>query len=183
MTPTVVLPRGTPAAPHAKWWLRIVVVGIAVVTLGLAAAGVAWLMRHPASSSSTSASTPAQYASIAVLPFKNTSARPADSEHMSEGLSQAVINRLTQMSNLRVPPWMTARRFNDSTIPVEKLAAELRVDALLVGTFQEEGQRIRGTVSIVDGKSGFQIWADEFDEPLSDIFRSKIASRWRRQPG
>ena len=168
LTPTIELPRGTSQSLRGEVRKgRFALIGAAAVVLGLTVIGVVWFQKRPATSSSAAVT----YSSLAVLPFKNTSAKPADSEHLSEGLSQAVINRLTQVSNLRVPPWMTVGRFKDSAAPVEKLAADLRVDALLVGTFQEEGQRIRGTVSIVDGKSGFQIWADEFDEPLADIFK------------
>ena len=152
---------GLPRAPGRK--RRIAIVATIVGLLAIMAVGIAWLLMRP---------TPAHptYRSLAVLPFKNTSEKPAESSYLAEGLSQTLINKLTQMSTLHVPPWNTVGRFTDQSIPVKKLATELRVDALLFGTIRADGQRIHGTVSIVDGKSGFQVWAEDFDEPLADLF-------------
>ena len=143
---------------------RIAGVVAAVVTLGLTGMGISWLLVRPSLSPSP------RYSSLAVLPFKNTSEKPTESNYLSEGLSQTLITKLTQMTSLRVPPWMTVGRFRDPSVPVEKLATDLKVDAILVGAYQSDGKRIRGTVSIVDGRSGYQVWAEEFDEPLADLF-------------
>ena len=143
---------------------RLAMVAAAVVILGLTAGGIAWLMNRSGSSTSP------KYSSLAVLPFRNTSEKPAESAYLSDGLSETLITKLTQMTSLRVPPWMTASRFRDPSVPIERLATDLKVDAILVGTYQSDGKRIRGTVSIVDGKGGYQVWAEQFDEPLADLF-------------
>ena len=172
MTPTIELD-GAVTGGLRSWTRarRLAAIGAAVVVLGLAGVGIARLLRRQPSPAATA------YSSLAVLPFKNDSPRAEESNYLAEGLSQTLITKLTQLTTLRVPPWMTVRRFRDPSIPVEKLATDLKVDAILLGAYQSDGQRIRGTVSIVDGKSGFQVWADEFDEPLADLFtvQNKIA--------
>ena len=162
-TPTITLDHETIGGLR-RWTRnrRVAIIGSTVLIIGLAAASTAWFVRR--------SSATVTYASIAVLPFKNGSEKPAESDYLCEGLSQALINKLTQTTDLRVPPWMTVRRFSDPSVPAEKLAAQLRVDALLVGTIDSDGKRIHGSVSLVDGKSGFQIWADEFDEPMAGLF-------------
>ena len=139
-----------------------------LVSVGLIVGIITWVphLRRQ----ETPAAPTANYQSVAVLPLRNMSANPAASEHLTEGLSQALITKLTQMSGLRVTPWMTSRRFHDSEEPVDKLVQEFHVDALLVGSFQQQGDRISGTVSLIDGKTGFQVWAEDFDEPRSDLF-------------
>ena len=47
-----------------------------------------------------------------------------------------------------------------------------------MGTFELVDDRIVTTLSLVDGKTGFQSWADEFEEPFEDIFRVQRRSQW-----
>src|SRR3990172_12875110 len=106
---------------------------------------------------------------IAVLPLTNVSADPLESDYLAQGITRAVITKLTQ-AGLRVTPWETAQRYADRRDPAESIARELNADAVLVGTFELAGDRIRATLSLVDAESGFQSWADEFEEPYEDIF-------------
>ena len=129
LAPTMTLEPATPgrlgSSPRTR---RVAIVAGTTVILGLLAGGISWRMLRSASS------PPPKYASLAVLPFQNTSDTPTESAYLSEGLGQALINKLTQMSSLHVPPWNTVGRFRDPAVPVDKLAKELHVDALLFGT-------------------------------------------------
>ena len=142
-------------------WLGAVV---AVVLAGLAGLTVWWL------ASSRGPAGRRELSSVAVLPLRNLSADPLDSDYLAEGISRAVTTKLTQ-AGLRVTPWDTARRYGESPERAEVIARELNVDAALVGTFELAGSRILTTLSLVDAESGLQFWADEFEEPNEDVFQ------------
>ena len=134
---------------------------LAAAALAALIAVVAWLI---------ASMVPREPLSVAVLPLRNLSQDPMESDYLAEGISQAVITKLTQ-AGLRVTPWETARRYGHASEPAEDIARELNVDTVLVGTFQLSGDRILTTLSLVEGKSGLQSWADEFEQPYQDIFR------------
>jgi serine/threonine protein kinase/TolB-like protein len=106
--------------------------------------------------------------SVAVMPLVNISDDP-ESDYLANGIAQAVTTRLHRVG-LHVIPWETARRFGDLNNPME-VARTLTVDSVLSGSFQINGDRLRVTVSLVEGATGFISWTDEFEEPLDDIFQ------------
>jgi serine/threonine-protein kinase len=106
--------------------------------------------------------------SVAVLPLRNISDDPKESDYLAEGIGQAVATKLTQ-AGLRVAPWESARRV-DSDLPLKQVANELGVAAVLVGTFELADERIRTSLSLVNAASNFVDWAQDFDEPFEDIF-------------
>jgi TolB-like protein len=101
--------------------------------------------------------------------LRNVSAEPEESDYVADGITQAVITKLTQ-AGLQVTPWETAQRFRARSESPEAIASELGADAVLVGTFQLIDERILATLSLVDARTGFQFWADEFEEPFEDLF-------------
>ena len=125
---------------------------------------------------SASPSPPARDLSVAVLPLRNTSADPRESEYLAEGLSQAVSRKLAQ-AGVRVSPWDTARRYKGTDKPADRVARELNVDAVLAGDFQLMDEKILLTLSMMGGESGLVFWEDELEGPFEDLFRleSQIA--------
>ena len=112
--------------------------------------------------------------SVAVLPLRNVSEDPLESDYLAEGIAEAVITRLAQVG-LHVTPWETARRYANRDVPMDDIARELNVDAVLSGKFQLVGDRIVTTLTLVETDSGFVTWADEFEEPYADLFRMLAA--------
>lgn len=108
--------------------------------------------------------------SIAVLPFRSVSDDQGDNSYLADGISEALITKLTRLPNLRVIPWVTADRYRESAKPLRVVAEEMRVDALIIGNVRRSGDRVAVTVSLIDPQSGLQYWADEFEEPSADIF-------------
>jgi TolB-like protein len=155
-------------AERLAGWLRARRVLIAFVVVAVAGAAI-WLR--------TSGSVSQRFSSVAVLPFHNVSSDVEATNYLADGITESLIAKLTQVSDLRVTPWITSARFAESTQSLEEIAGELNVDALIVGTFRSLGDQIQGTVSLVDAKTGFQYWADEFEEPVADLFevQRKIA--------
>ena len=148
-----------------------VVVGLALLAV-LTLAVFAWW-----GSEDRTGFSPSTFEAIAVLPLTNLSEFPEETRYVAEGITQAVITRLSQ-AGLQVTPFLTARRYWDSELPLGEIAEQLNVDSLLTGTFQLEDESIRATLSLVDGKSGMQLWGDEIDGSFTDIFsiQSRIAS-------
>src|SRR5262249_5484072 len=119
----------------------------------------------------TPGATPeAPYASVAVLPLKNMSEHPEESDYLADGISRALITKFSQVLKLRVVPWTTAARFADPSGTPQEIARELNVDALVTGTMTRVGDRIECTVSLIEAKGGMQVWADDIEEQATDLF-------------
>ncbi len=168
MTPAVARPGTAPAAARRVGWRRRLWLGsvVALGVLGVVVALSGWRGWRPF----TGGTAGPRFGSVAVLPLQNLSAEKAESDYLVAGLSQALITRLTQGLDLRVTPWMTTMRYADVKRPLTEVAKELGVEALVVGTISRAGDRLHASVALVDGGTGFQIWAEEFDERFSDLF-------------
>lgn len=107
--------------------------------------------------------------SIAVLPFKPLGADSND-DLLGLGMADAVILKLSKMERLTVLPTSTVLKF--ARRDADQLAAgkELGVDAVLTGTVQRSGDRVRVTVQLVGLGSGRTLWSDKFDDRLTNIF-------------
>ena len=115
-------------------------------------------------------SPPEDPPSVAVLPFENVSDDPLESDYLAQGITRAVITKLSQ-AGIQVSPWETVRRYEGRVPLATELASELNVTSVLMGTFELIDERIVTTLSLVDGTTGLQSWADELEEPFEDIFR------------
>ena len=60
---------------------------------------------------------------LAVLPLQNLSIDTAETDYLSEGISRALITKLTQIASFQVTPWVTSRRYSDVARPIEEIAA------------------------------------------------------------
>jgi len=107
--------------------------------------------------------------SVAVLPFKDL-ARAPDSAHIGIGLADATITELALVRALVVRPTAAILRYQDQPAEPQQAARELQVDAVVDGSFQRAGERLRVTVQLVsaDGRS---LWASKVDVSLADMFR------------
>ena len=107
--------------------------------------------------------------SIAVLPFRNLTRDP-DNEYFSDGLTEELINLLSNMSDLRVAARSSSFRFREKALDVREIGRELAVSSILEGSVQRSGNRVRITGQLVDVADGFQLWSGKYDRELSDLF-------------
>jgi TolB-like protein/Flp pilus assembly protein TadD len=107
--------------------------------------------------------------SVAVLPFKDL-ARGGDSAHIGIGLADATITELALVRALVVRPTAAILRYQDQPAGPEQAAHELGVDAVVDGSFQRAGERLRVTVQLVS-REGRSLWASRVDASLADVFR------------
>jgi adenylate cyclase len=107
--------------------------------------------------------------SIAVLPFTNISADP-EQEYFCEGLSEELINALTQIKDLRVVARTSAFSFKEKEIDVREIGRKLNVDAVLEGSVRKADKRLRITAQLVNVEDGYHLWSERFDREMADIF-------------
>jgi TolB-like protein/Flp pilus assembly protein TadD len=107
--------------------------------------------------------------SIAVLPFTNLSGDPKQ-EFLSDGLSDTLIQQLSQVPELKVVARSSSFRFKGQNADLVRVGRELHVGAILEGSVQRSGKRIRVGASLVDARNGSNFWSKTFDRQADDIF-------------
>jgi eukaryotic-like serine/threonine-protein kinase len=119
--------------------------------------------------SSSSAIRTGRRRSIAVLPFRNIGA-DADMEYFSDGVTEDIINALTQVNGLDVAARTSSFAFKGKSAPVAEIGQTLRVTTVLEGSVRRSGNRLRITAQLVDVTDGYQLWSERYDRELDDVF-------------
>jgi DNA-binding winged helix-turn-helix (wHTH) protein/TolB-like protein/Tfp pilus assembly protein PilF len=107
--------------------------------------------------------------SIAVLPFKTIGAGD-DNEYLGLGMSDALITKLGNIRQIIVRPTSAVRRYTDPLQDPLAAGREQGVDAVLDGSVQRAGDRIRVTVQLIRVQDKLILWSGQFDERFTDIF-------------
>ena len=111
----------------------------------------------------------APHNSIAVLPFVNMSG-DATQEYFSDGISEELLHRLAQVSELQVAARTSAFHFKNKDIALADIAAQLGVRSVLEGSVRKSGTTIRITAQLINASDGFHIWSKTYDREFGDIF-------------
>ena len=118
---------------------------------------------------------PGVYASVAVVPFELIGTERPD-QGFSRGLEESLAAQLAKLDRVYVTSPGTVHRYHDLGVPVALMSRLLRLDAVLEGTVQKAGDRIRITARMADVRSGKLIWAESLElEP--DSAQVEAASR------
>jgi DNA-binding winged helix-turn-helix (wHTH) protein/tetratricopeptide (TPR) repeat protein len=112
---------------------------------------------------------------LAVLPFRVLGAR-GDDEYLGVGMADALITRLSRTGRVVVRPTRAVLRFADLAVDPREVGRELKVDAVLDGTVQRQGDRLRVTVQLVPLSASFTPWAERFDAAFTDVFAVQDAA-------
>jgi eukaryotic-like serine/threonine-protein kinase len=107
--------------------------------------------------------------SIAVLPFANLSS-DGENEYFSDGLTEELINALSQLEDLRVVSRTSVFEFKGKALNIRTVGGRLGVSTVLEGSVRKSGDRVRITVQLVKVSDGCQLWATRFDRKMTDIF-------------
>jgi serine/threonine-protein kinase len=105
---------------------------------------------------------------IAVLPFASTGADP-NTEYLSDGLSEQLINSLSQLPQLRVIARTTAFTYKGKPIDLAKVGKELRVRSVLTGKVVERGDSLIVQVDLVSTEDGSELWGQQFNRKSSEL--------------
>jgi serine/threonine protein kinase/tetratricopeptide (TPR) repeat protein len=106
-------------------------------------------------------------ASIAVMPFVNAGKDP-DSEYLSDGISESIINDLSRISGLRVIPRSTVFRYKGQETDVLKVAEALDVQAVVTGHVLRRGDVLSVQAELVDARSNAQLWGARYERKVAD---------------
>jgi eukaryotic-like serine/threonine-protein kinase len=141
---------------------------ISVVVLAMAAA-VTWFTIERRSSSEVPA-----IRSLAVIPLASLSNDPAQ-QYLADGVTDALITDLAQISALKVVSRTTAMRYKGTDKPLPQVSRELNVDGIVEGTVQRAGDRVRITAQLIYGPADQHIWARDFERDVKDILELQSA--------
>ena len=106
--------------------------------------------------------------SLAVLPLTNLSGDPAQ-EYFADGMTEAVIGRLSGIHGLRVISRTSVMRFKDTQLSVPEIAKTLGVDAIVEGSVIREGSRIRVHGQLIRAATDEHLWSEAYDREMSDV--------------
>ena len=122
--------------------------------------------------------------SIAVLPLANATNDPHN-EYLTDGITEGIINRLSQLPKLKVMARSTVFRYRNRDADALAIGRELRVRAVLTGVVKQLGERVQITVELVDSTDGSQLWGETYSRALADLMKlpdemsSEIAEKLR----
>jgi TolB-like protein/Flp pilus assembly protein TadD len=107
--------------------------------------------------------------SIAVLPFVNQSSDP-NAEYLSDGITENIINSLSQLPNLGVIARNSAFRYKGKDIDAPTVGHELNVRSVLTGRVLQRGDSLSVSVELVDATNNHQLWGQQYNRKLADVF-------------
>jgi len=106
--------------------------------------------------------------SVAVLPFSNDSS-DSNAEYLSDGITESLINNLSQLPNLRVMARSTVFRYKAKDADPQKIGNDLRVQAVLSGRLLQQGNVLIIQAELMDVKTGVQLWGGQFNRSAEDV--------------
>ena len=107
--------------------------------------------------------------SVAVLPFANDSADP-DAQYLSDGITETLINNLSQIWNLRVVARSTVFRYEGKDIDPQKAGNDLHVRAVVSGRLLQRGSTLIIRAELMDVATGAQLWGGQYNRKAEDVF-------------
>jgi eukaryotic-like serine/threonine-protein kinase len=151
----------TSAATQSRWSRRkILIVAVALLfVIVVSIAGVFYSRRDNSQMTINS---------VAVLPFANASADP-NAEYLSDGITEGIIDKLSELPNLKVISRYSAFHYKQRGIEPQKVAKELGVDALVTGRVVQRGDDLSVSAELMDAREDKQLWGERYSRKVADI--------------
>lgn len=155
---------GDGSLPVARFLLRrsvvatILIIAIAVTLLSV------WRYRHTDNGASP------KITSLAVLPLKSINKTTAD-DYLGFGIANEIITSTSQIRGLAVRPTSAIRKYSSQETDALQAGQEQRVETVLEGTLQHEGEHLRVSLNLLRVDDGASLWTEKFDLPFTEIFR------------
>ena len=150
---------GTRELRRPKSRRGIVLAVAAAVAVALAASAYLYLSRDKGSAAKNS---------IAVLPFQNASADP-DVEYLSDGITESLINSLSQLPDVRVMARTTMFTFKGREVSPQEVGRQLGVDTVLTGRVVQRGDSLTVQADLVSVADGSQMWGERYNRNSADV--------------
>jgi TolB-like protein/Flp pilus assembly protein TadD len=142
---------------------RSIIIGIPIILLAAATIGGYLYYQR---------GTSRQIDSIAVMPFTNVGSDP-DSEYLSQGLTESLIYRLSQVQSLKVSPASSVLRYKGTQFDPIKLGKELDVNGIVVGRITQRGDNLVISAELVDVRNNKSLWGEQYDRKISDLLATQ----------
>jgi len=107
--------------------------------------------------------------SLAILPLANAGNDP-DTEYLSDGITESIINNLSRLPHLRVMARSTVFRYKGREVDPQEVGRDLSVRAVMSGRVFQRGDTLVIRTELVDTLDGAQMWGEQYNRKLSDIF-------------
>ena len=149
-------------------WKLVSSVAILVVMLGV----VYWLVNvFIGQEGSLNVTTQNTEKSIAVLPFRNDSSDPEETQHYCNGVMEGIRNNLSKMNALQVVSRRSVEQYRNSPKLLRDIAVELDVNYILDGSIRKQNDQIKINTELIDGDTEKQIWSESYVLDIEDIFQ------------
>ena len=106
--------------------------------------------------------------SLAVLPLENFSHDP-DQQYFADGMTEQLITALAQIGSIRVISRTSVMGFKATTLPLPEIGRKLGVDAIVEGSVQRSGDRVRVTAQLIRAARDEHLWAQTYERDLRDV--------------
>jgi serine/threonine protein kinase/TolB-like protein/Tfp pilus assembly protein PilF len=144
-----------PAAGKWRWGAGL------AVALTLVVVGAAAYLFH-------SRNSYREISSVAVLPFVNAGNDP-NTEYLSDGLTESLINSLSQIPNLAVMSRSSVFHYKGHDVDPQVAARDLKVEGVITGRVVQRGDQLIISAELIDARSNHNLWGDQYDRKLSDV--------------
>ena len=152
----------TTAVAARPWWRGRVAMAVVAVALLAVLATAVWLYRSRMGGGET-------IDSVAVLPFVNANADP-NTEYLSDGISESLIDSLSQLPHLKVMSRDSAFRYKGKQTDAETVGRELGVRAVFEGRVMQHGDDLEVSAELVDSRDDSHIWGEQYSRKSADLF-------------
>ena len=142
---------------------------VAVVLKGLGAGRASSSASWETTTLPSGAWAPSPEPAIAVLPFVNLSG-DQEQEYFSDGITEDIIAQVSKLPGVRVIARTSVMRYKNSPKGLSEIAGELQVSHLVEGSVRRAGNRVRISSGLVEAATNRQLWAENYDRDLTDIF-------------
>jgi eukaryotic-like serine/threonine-protein kinase len=160
----ILAPRQTSSAEYvvseAKKHKLGFVVAAVILLLAIGGLGVWYFGNRPSNTK--------QIESIAVLPFENGSGN-ADLDYLSDGLSESVIDRLSQLPQIKVIARSSSFEYRGQNLNLREIADALGVQAIVSGRVAQRGDSYTIRVEMIDARENRNLWSESFNRKASDV--------------
>ena len=158
-------------APSRRSLAALLAAGVVAL---IVIAGGAWYFlganRPAAVATNTPAPAEATHLSIVVLPFTNLSGDPSQ-DYFADGITENLTTDLSRIRNSFVISRNTAFTFKGKNIDTKEISKELGVRYVLEGSVQRDQNHVRVNAQLIDGQTGAHLWAERFEESITDLFK------------
>lgn len=148
-------------------WAAVVAVCLAIMIAAVVYGKIANHKRVDSSRVAASADSQPEK-SITVLPFLDLT-EGMNEEPFADGMTEELIDKLSKIPGLRVPPPTSSFYFKGKQIPVAEIARSLGVAYVLDGSVRKSGSRLRVAARLVRAETGYVVWTETYDRPFDDI--------------